>query len=85
MATHITGTYEESYLSLEVTPSSGTISGAVTAVEEAFRGVPNAVRLALADPSLHKCLYCTLDGTGEEIDSDSLRILVERGIELWID
>src|SRR4051812_17076262 len=77
----LTGTYEESYLSMKVSPLSGTISGAVAAVEEAFIGVPNDVRLALAEPSLHKCLYCTLDETGEEVDSESLRILVERGIE----
>lgn len=79
------GTYEESYLSMKVESSSGTISGAVTAVKEAFMGVPDDVRLALADPSLRKCLYCTLNGTGEAIGLDSLRTLVEQGIELWID
>lgn len=79
------GTYQTSYLSLKVSSSSNTIAGAIAAVKQAFLAVPSEFRPMLANPSLNKCLYCTPDKVGEEIDLVSLKSLVEQGIELRLD
>jgi len=79
------GTYQESYLALNISSSSETISGAIEVVRAAILAAPPDLRVLLADPALRKSLYCTLESNGEGIDLNALKTLVELGIELEIE
>jgi hypothetical protein len=78
------GSYNESYLALKVVSTSGSISGAIEVVRQAFLAAPQDVLSMLFAPGLHKSLYCTLESEGEEIDIGALRTLVDLGIQLEI-
>lgn len=78
------GVHQGSYCALRVDAPEASISGAITAVDEAFSRAGNLGALLLGG-ELEKTLYCTLLKDGESIDSDSLARLVKWRIRLEID
>lgn len=77
------GVYEESYVALRIIGLEPSISGAIAAIDAAFRKAI-CMQPILGDKELEKSLYCTILSKGEVLDTMSLALLVELDIRLEI-
>ncbi|MEO8627739.1 MAG: hypothetical protein ABI612_06500 [Betaproteobacteria bacterium] len=78
------GVHPGSYCAFRVESSEGTIPAAIKIVDTALHVAVHSHR-NLQGQELEKSLYCTIMGEGEFLDLESLRQLINWGIELGID